>query len=568
MNTTMDNTSVSPIFSETHDCSAGLFYYDGSDVSLIARANAEPVHIFASVHSVEGLLHYYRNDLADGDVIMVSDPYFYGSHIPDWTVMKPVFYNNKPIFFPGVRAHMIEVGGPVAGGYNSDARDTWQEGFRLAPIKLYERGELRRDMLDLLKANNRQPDVMEGDLNAMIGACRVAERRVIALVEKYGFEQVLESVHYMLDYSERRLRAELARWPDGDYHGRSVLDFDFAETRDVNVDCTIHVRGDEVEVDFTGSHPQTRGYVNSRPGNTGSWVYSAFSVVFDDIPINSGFFRPIKLKLPEGTVVNCVAPAPVGNSTICIGNDIGQATIKALEQIVPERVGAATLDLVVDTYFGNDPRFPDNPFYVSVEYLATPISSGAAFGADGWGAWSTPHCSLKLTTFEMQEVQYPVLYLQGEYAKDSFASGRWRGTPAFHMQRKNPDGTVVIHCIFVQGCRHPLQGFAGGGSGAGNYCVLDYGGPNEQKVTELAFLYPSQPGEVIFFQSGGGGAWGSPLERDPRKVLDDVVNELLSVEAARRDYGVVIDPDRLVVLEDETNALREELLRSGGERAA
>jgi N-methylhydantoinase B len=126
----------------------------------------------------------------------------------------------------------------------------------------------------------------------------------------------------------------------------------------------------------------------------------------------------------------------------------------------------------------------------------------------------------------------------------------------------------VIHCIFVQGCRHALQGFAGGGSGAGNYCVLDYGGPNEQKVTELAFLYPSQPGEVIFFQSGGGGAWGSPLERDPRKVLDDLVNELLSVEAARRDYGVVIDPDRRVVLEDETNALREELRRGEGEHAA
>lgn len=558
MNTTMDNTSVSPIFNETHDCSAGLFYYDGQAVSLVARANAEPVHIFASVHSVEGLLRYYKNDLADGDIVMVNDPYVYGSHIPDWTVVKPVFYNNKPVFFPGVRAHMVEVGGPQAGGYNSDARDVWQEGFRLAPIKLFERGEMRRDYLDLLRANNRQPDIMEGDLNAMLGACRVAERRVRELVEKYGFEQVWDGVQYILDYSERRLRAEIAKWPDGDYSGRSILDFDFADTRDVNVDCTIHVRGDTVDVDFTGSHPQTKGFVNSRPGNTGSWVYSAFSVVFDNIPINSGFFRPIGLTMPEGTVINSVAPAPVGNSTICIGNDIGQAVIKALENIVPERVGAATLDLVADAYYGLDTRQPDSPFYVTFEYWGTPISSGAAYGTDGWGAWSTPHCSLKLPTVELTEVQYPILYLKAEYTTDSAAPGRWRGTPAFNTIRQNPDGVSVTHSIFVQGHRHALQGFVGGESGAGNHVILDFGGANEQFVTELAFNYESKPGELILFQSGGGGGWGPAIERDPEAVLDDVLNELVSVEAAAERYGVIIDAKRMVVLTEETAALRRE----------
>jgi N-methylhydantoinase B len=558
MNTTMDNTSLSPIFSETHDCSAGLFYYDGSDVSLIARANAEPVHIFASVHSVEGLLGYYRNELADGDIVMVNDPYFHGSHIPDWTIVKPVFYNNKPVFFPGIRAHMVEVGGPQAGGYNAAARDVWQEGFRLAPIKLFERGELRRDYLDLLRANNRQPDIMEGDVNAMLGACRVAERRVREIVEKYGVDAVLEAVHYSLDYSERRLRNEIAKWPDGDFHGRSVLDFDFAETRDINVDCTIHVRGDQVEVDFTGSHPQTPGYVNSRPGNTGSWVYSAFSAVFDDIPINSGFFRPITLTMPEGTVINPVAPAPVGNSTICIGNDIGQATIKALERIVPERVGAATLDLVVDAFFGLDTRRPDSPFYVSFEYWATPVSSGAAYGTDGWGAWSTPHCSLKMPTIELTEVQYPIMYLRAEYTTDTAAPGRWRGTPAVQTVRMNPDGVSVTHGINIQGCRNTLQGFAGGSAGAGNWAVIDWGGPREQRIEEVAINYVSEPRERILYQSGGGGGWGPAFERDPEAVRLDVLNELVSVEGAARDYGVVLDPVTLAVRVDETARLRAE----------
>jgi N-methylhydantoinase B len=560
MNTTMDNTSVSPIFSETHDCSAGLFYYDGSDVSLIARANAEPVHIFASVHSVEGLLGYYRNDLADGDIVMVNDPYFHGSHIPDWTIIKPVFYNNKPVFFPGIRAHMVEVGGPQAGGYNAAARDVWHEGFRLAPIKLFERGELRRDYIELLRANNRQPEIMEGDLNAMLGACRVAERRVREIVDKYGFDAVLEAVGYSLDYSERRLRSEIAKWPDGDFHGRSVLDFDFAETHDVNVDCTIHVRGDQVEVDFTGTHPQTPGYVNSRPGNTGSWVYSAFSVIFDDIPINSGFFRPISLKMPEGTVINPVAPAPVGNSTICIGNDIGQATIKALEEIVPKRVGAATLDMVVDAFYGLDTRQDDSPFYVSFEYWATPVSSGAAYGTDGWGAWSTPHCSLKMPTIELTEVQYPIIYLRAEYTLDSAAPGRWRGTPAVQTVRKNPAGVSVTHGINIQGCRNTLQGFVGGESGAGNWAVTDWGGPRETLVDEVAINYLSEPHELILYQSGGGGGWGPALEREPEAVRLDVLNELVSLDAARERYGVVLDPATLEVRVEETAALRRSRL--------
>lgn len=558
MNATMDNTSLSPVFNEAHDCSAGLFFRDRDETNLIARANAAPPHIFASLYSVAGLLGYYRNDLADGDVVMVNDPYFYGSHIPDWTVMKPVFYRNKPVFFPAVRAHMAEIGGPVPGGYNSSARDIWQEGFRLAPVKLFERGELKRDILDLLKANNRQPEVMAGDLNAMIGACGVAERRLVELIEKYSFDRVLEGTRYVLDYSERRLRAELARWPDGSYSGRSVLDSDFAGTRDLNVDCTIEVRGDEVEVDFSGTHAQTRGFVNSTPGNTTSWVYSAFTAVFDDIPVNSGFFRPIKVRLPEASVVNPRPPAPVGNSTICIGNDIGQATMKALEQIVPERVGAATLDFVVDVYHGFDHRVPgDPPFFVGFDFYATPVSSGAAFGTDGWGAWSSPHSSLRINTIEMLEVQHPVTYLQAEYAQDTVAAGQWRGTPAFHMQRMNPDGATVTHGIFIQGHRHPLQGFAGGAQGAGNYAILDYRGPDETLVTEGVFQYESRPGEVIFVQSGGGGGWGDPLARDPALVLGDVRAELISIEGARDDYGVVVGAGP-VVLEEATRTLRAE----------
>ena len=552
---TMENTSVSTVFSEAHDYSTGVFHYDGKLVSLLSRANSQPVHIYAAVRSVETLLQFFKYNLNEGDLVLATDPYFGGSHIPDWTLMKPVFYQNKPVFFPAVRAHMVEVGGPVAGGYNSFACDVWQEGFRLAPMKICEKGEMRRDVLRMLSANNRLPDVMEGDLNAMIGACKVGEDRILRLVEKYGLATVLEAVQYMLDYSERRVRAEIARWPDGEYHGRSVLDQDFAGTNDVNVDVTIRVNGDRCLVDFTGSHPQTRGFVNSVPGNTMSWVYTEFSVVMPDVPINSGFFRAIDVHIPEGTVVNPISPAPVGNSTICIGSDIGQAMMKALEKIVPEKTGSAFIDLTVITIFGHDSR-NDDQMFITFEFYGKPGSAGGAYGSDGWGAYAAPHASLKIPPVELMEVLYPVLYLQGEWVTDTAAPGKWRGNGAFWMRRMSTTDAVNNH-IYVQASRHPSLGFAGGHPGAGNWCILDHQGPDERLVRDLAFGYVQKPGEVLLAQGGGGGGWGDPLERDPLWVLRDVLDDWVSIDGASRDYGVVIDPRTMTVDVQRTAALRD-----------
>jgi N-methylhydantoinase B len=532
---------------------------------LLSRANSQPVHIYAAVRSVETLLQFFKYNLNEGDLVLATDPYFGGSHIPDWTLMKPVFYQNKPVFFPAVRAHMVEVGGPVAGGYNSFACDVWQEGFRLAPMKICEKGEMRRDVLRMLSANNRMPDVMEGDLNAMIGACKVGEDRILRLVEKYGLATVLDAVQYMLDYSERRVRAEIARWPDGDYHGRSVLDQDFAGTNDVNVDVTITVKGDRCLVDFGGSHPQTRGFVNSVPGNTMSWVYTEFSVVMPDIPINSGFFRAIDVHIPEGTVVNPISPAPVGNSTICIGSDIGQAMMKALEKIVPEKTGSAFIDLTVITIFGRDSR-NDDQMFITFEFYGKPGSAGGAYGSDGWGAYAAPHASLKIPPVELMEVLYPVLYLQGEWVTDTAAPGKWRGNGAFWMRRMSTTDAVNNH-IYVQASRHPSQGFAGGRPGAGNWCILDHQGPSERMVRDLAFGYVQKPGEVLLAQGGGGGGWGDPLERDPAMVLRDVLDEWVSLEGARRDYGVVITPTTHQVDPQGTAALRARLRRAAADDA-
>jgi N-methylhydantoinase B len=253
-------------------------------------------------------------------------------------------------------------------------------------------------------------------------------------------------------------------------------------------------------------------------------------------------------------VVNPIAPAPVGNSTICIGSDIGQAMMKALEEIVPEKAGSAFIDLIVDVIFGLDSR-NDNQFFITGEYYTKPHSAGGAVGTDGWGAYAAPHASLKIPAVELMEVLFPVLYLQAEWVTDTAAPGKWRGNGAFWMRRMATTDAVNNH-IYVQGSVHPLQGFAGGGVGAGNWCVLDHNGPTQRLVRDIAFGYVQKPGEVLMSQAQGGGGWGDPFERDPALVARDVLDEWVSVEGAARDYGVVIEPGTMVVDEARTAALR------------
>lgn len=565
MNVVLDRTALSPIFNEAHDCSAGIFSYDGVEPSLIARANAEPVHIYASLESVRGVLQYYRNDLHAGDVIVVNDPYAFGTHSADWTVVKPVFHEGRPVFFPGVRGHIIEHGAPLPGSLAPHQHDIWQESIRFMPLKLYDRGELQHDVLRWFRANNRQADVMTGDLNAMIGACAVAERRIREVIRKYGVERVKQGVEYLLAYSERRMRAAIASWPDGAYFGRKLVDSDYGGHMDLNIDCTVRVHGDELVADFTGTHAQGAGHVNSTPGSTGSWVYSALSAILPDVPMNSGFFRPVKLVMPEGTLVNATSPASVATNTVNIGSSIGDAVMKALEKIVPERVGSIACDLTITMHLGQDTRFADRPFFVNVDYLMSAVSAGGAFGVDGWGGWSATHCSHRMPTVEMTEVQTPVFYRRAEYEIDTAAPGRWRGVPAFVVERENPEGQYLMWTLCVQSYRHPLPGWAGGGDGAPSFITLDLGGVREQIVGDYAYAYVSQPREVIFAQSGGGGGWGPAIEREPQAVLRDVLDEYITPDAAKAQYGVVLKQGAtLVVDEVATRQLRQELAARRG----
>lgn len=552
MSKIVENTAISQIFSEAHDYSTGIFYFDGSEVSLVARAQAVPVHIFAALTSVETALRIYAGSVDEGDLFFVSDPYYGGSHIPDWTVIRPVFFGGRPRFFTSLRGHVNDVGGCAPGGYNTLAREIWHEGFRCPPVKLEERGVPVKDIWNLILANTRQANEISGDLHAMAGACTVGARRVEEIVRKYGLPAIERSVAWVLDYSEARLRAEIRSWSDGAYTGSAVLDHDFAGGRDLVVKAQVTVAGDGLTIDLSGSAPQGGGFVNSVAANTISNVYSAIVSICPDIPVNSGYFRPVKIVLPPASVVNCDPPAPVGHSTVCIGSDIMEAVMKALERVVPQRVGAADIDLCNFRVYGTNSKTGD--YFLAGDLNVTAMSAGGTYGVDGWGGWAAPFCALKLPPLEMYEFQFPFRYLQMEYACDSAAPGRWRGAPASHYRRAMLD---PVHCIaYTQGYRHTMQGYCGGRPGAGNIFVVNEGLPQEMRIEEACYNVPMPAGAVIFAQSGAGGGWGDPLERDPEAVREDVLDEYVSIDGARRDYGVVIDPGTVAVDRQATEALR------------
>lgn len=552
MSKVVENTSISPIFSETHDYSVGVFAADERGVRLLARAQSVPVHIFAALTSVETVLKTYADDIEEGDLFFVSDPYYGGSHIPDWTVVNPVFVEGKPRFFNSVRGHVNEVGGCTPGGYNTIAREIWHEGFRVPPVKLRSRGEPVKDMWNLILSNSRTKEDILGDLNAMVGGCVVGERRLRALVTKYGAATVARCIDYVLDYSEARLRGEIAKWPDGVYHGRSVLDHDFAGGGEVPVEATVTVKGASLTIDLTGSHPQVAGFCNSVAANTTSNIYSALVALCPDIPVNSGYFRPVTIVLPPHSVVNCDPPAPVGHSTVCIGSDIMEAVMKAFETITPDLVGSANIDLANVRVYGTHSR--TGRYFVGSDINATAMSAGGAKGTDGWGGYAAPHCALRLPSLEMYERQYPYSYLQVEYATDTAAPGEFRGAPALHYRRRMLDSVRAI--VYSQGWRNPMQGYLGGAAGAGNYFVLNQGAADELTVTDACYDVLVERDRVVFSQSGAGGGWGDPLMRDPARVRADVENEYISIEAAKRDYGVVIDRATLAVDETATGRLR------------
>ncbi|MHB8450982.1 MAG: hydantoinase B/oxoprolinase family protein, partial [Mycobacteriales bacterium] len=428
-------------------------------------------------------------------------------------------------------------GGSVPGGYNVTATDIWGEGVRWPAVRVVDRGTVRRDVLYALQANNRQPG-FEGDIRAQIGAAQLGARRLADIVTRYGAGTVEAAMDFSIDYAAQRFREEVAAWPDGRYAADSYVDHDPLGNRDIHIHVEVSVDSDRLVVDFTGSDARPDIQAWSTFGNTRGYAVAQIAALMDPaIPKNEGFFDNIALVVPPGCVLNPHPGKPVSAGTHHPGVEVGEAIALALSQAIPDRCAPQIYKTGIPTIIvGRHPvsgaTFTDH----SAETYAGWCS--AVRGMDGWGSFNASFGNLWKATAEINESLFPHIQWARDYRTDSGGAGRWRGGCGSHYVKE----TLVAGRVYtyVVGMRYPMPGIAGGAPGSPNRLVLRAGTPEEVVVEHTADWVPHAAGDRIVYDYGGGGGWGDPLDRDPAAVLDDVLDEYVSVAGARRDYGVVL----------------------------
>jgi N-methylhydantoinase B len=538
----MMKTSYSTIFNEGLDFSTVLLDRRGQ---LIAEKNYTPSMMGAISHTVTWTLEELGTDFFEpGDVVVHNDPYRGNCHIPEHMMMKPVFAGDELVAFTGCIGHVAEVGGKAPGSFAADATDVYQEGLRLPPVKLMERGAYNRQLWRVILANHRTPRNTWGDFHAMIGALNVGEARLAELFDRYGADVVTDGAERLIDHSDRRLRAEIAALPDGAYEAAIEVEDDGVSTDPFGVRVRVVIDGDEVIADFTGSSPQVRGPMNCTFVVAASAVYNAVFCVTDPsslIPRNAGCYRPMRIIAPAGSVVNVRHPGPSVGGNTDLQPKLIDMLLAALAQAVPERVAAASGGSSSNLLFGG--VHPDTGRYYS-NYHFDGMGTGGSALADGNDAETTRHSNCRNTPVEVFEHRYPLLTLDYRLVPDSGGAGEHRGGLATERTLRVLAPEITISALFDR-CKLRPQGLFGGQPGLGSVLEVRRAGEAAFRSFAEAFGVASptkftnvllRRGDELRYRTPGGAGFGPPAQRDAAAVARDVREGYVTDEAAGRDY--------------------------------
>ena len=533
MATHVSLTATTPILNQSNERNATILDAQGR---LAALSVGIPQFMLSSTLPVRFALDFFAEEgLQAGDVLLGNDPYHGGGHLPDYNVFAPLVVDGELVLIASIQCHHADTGGGMPGGYNAEAIDIWAEGVRFPAIKIYDRGVERRDVMYMLRTNNRTPSFI-GDIRAQIGAAQLGVKRLGEIIARYGVAAVRGAVDHSIDYAAKRFREEVASWPDGDYEADAWVDHDPVGNPDIHVHCKVSVRGDALRVDFTGSDERQDLKAYSSFGNTRGYVVAQLASMMDPaIPKNEGFFDSIDLVVPKGCCLNPEEGKTVAAGTHHPGVEVGEAICKALAPILPERSCPQIYKLGMPTViYGQHPETQEVFVDHSVDVLAAYCN--AVKGQDGWGSMPSSFGNLIRATAEVNESIFPVRHECCDYQIDGGGPGAWRGCPGSRVvKRVLAPATVTTYMV---GMKYPMSGVAGGMDGSPNRLTVRWETPHAERVKCMANAVPHAAGEAFEYVYGGGGGWGDPLERDPQAVLDDVYDELVSLEAAERDYGV------------------------------
>jgi len=504
------------------------------------------------------VLKRFEGQINPGDVFLTNHPFKAGAvHLPDWVFIRPIFYKDELLFFTCMGTHVPDNGGAQAGAYYL-AADSIAEGLNIPPLKLVEKGKMRQDVFELILSNNRLPDMMRREVHSLIGSTGVAERRITELLNKYGKETVFSALNEMITRTEKAVRAEIAKWPDGVYYAEAQTDDD-GKTMGVPVTirCKLTIKGDEATFDFSETDDQQKGFINAPYPVTLSMALAS-SFLFLDPELksyhNEGSIKPFHVITREGTVVHAKPGALTAAAPSIAGAMTVECALSALSQALPNKAITPYGRPLHIMMIGIDPRLSQLYAYIS---FCPAGGAGAVCGYDGY------QCCCDMGTLgvvsktdaEEEMVRFPWRIARYEYRTDSHGAGKWRGSPGAWWEAINEGND----CTCIGG---PNDGFhtQGPGQQGGYPTPLNKAyimrGSEKIDIVHPHLIQKLKAGDMYVANSGGGAGVGRPEERDPEAVRMDVKNELVSIAAARDTYKVALDPDTLAIDREATEKLR------------
>ncbi len=528
------------------------------------------VHVGTLHFQCQAVLKEFGDDIHEGDVFAINDPYQGGTHMNDVSFLRPIFHEGTLLAFAQNKGHWADAGGSVPGSFDVSATDYYTEGLRITPVRVWSKGVFLRDVAKLLAGNTRSPEIVMGDLKAQAEATAVCEREIHRLVDKYSFDTVRTALREVQDYVEDIVTSRVAALDDGEWSTIDYIDLDPAKEEGlVPIKVTMRIKGGRLSYSLDGSAPAVASFLNAGYGSAFSGIVAGTKTFFPDVPLNSGLYRAMDIDLgPEGTVVNAGMPHAV--TGFCSGpfEKIMNAVFELWSQLMQERAMACAFNLEYLLIGGWDTRDAKKPedkgeFFMWYDWMAG--GWGGRVDRDGSSATAPVFGpGLAVQPVEGQERLSPVITSHHALVTDSAGPGKFRGGVGVTKGGVLTDANKTVMSYCCDRSRSVTWGIEGGLPSIPQGVWLNRGTPDEQYLGALFSNVPVGPGDTFERPSAGGGGFGDALERDPEAVLEDVIDGYVSVGRAAKDYGVVIHPvdpeiDEYELDEEETAKLREEL---------
>ena len=553
MDATLFRSAFNPIIAEAHDASHGLYDAENGD-TLVQGKSGLPIFVGVMAFAVKAVIKKAaaQGGVNEGDVWIFNDPYDGGTHLSDFRLVKPVFRDGEVFCYLASVGHWHDVGGNVPGNYNPAATECFQEGILIPPVKLYDRGQFRQDVVDILSSNSRQPMSLYGDLNGQINAMDLGEKRLNALLDEYGVQTARDALAALKARAATMMRSKIAGLPSGTYSAEDWLDNDGIDDVPLKIALDMTIDGDKMILDFTRSSPACQGPVNISRATTIAACYVALKHIFGDVPANAGVLEPVTFRIDEGSLLSVKAPKPVGGYTETILRLI-DVMFQTITQVAPEDAMACAYGTInalsLAGHRANGARWVMFSFFGG--------GHGAHGTGDGLNHGNAPISTATIPPLEILEAAYPVRFTKWALREDSGGAGRYRGGLGAVYEIALLEANADVFLFGERGKVAP-RGIVGGGDAATNRFVYEQadGEHTPPMVSKMVGIHITR-GQKLRLETPGGGGYGNALDRPPEAVLADVTLGYVSAEVASDSYGVVIAADGTLDA-GATAALRKE----------